>query len=72
MVRHMDETKRRSKESIMYDAEERWRLGLTSDGWAIGDIGEREWSSTLYICKMGWTLFQLEVSKEAGIEDKWR
>ena len=71
VARHMDKKKGRSQKAIMYDAEEHWHPGLASEERAIADIGDRVRSTTLYICKGDGRLRQLELEREAGIEEKW-
>ena len=38
-----------SRQMESYDAEGHWRLGLAADRWAIGEVGEMVWLTTLYM-----------------------
>ena len=72
LVRHMDGRKSKSKEAIMYDAEEHWHLRLPSGEWPIEDIGERVWLTSLYICKREGGASSIGVRERSRVDGKWR
>ena len=68
-VMPLDERQKSTTRTELYDAEDHWHLGLDAEKWAIGEVGERVWLSTPYICKREGGAHHLETGKELGAGD---
>ena len=54
-----------------YNAEDRWHLGLASEKWAVGELGDRVWLTAHYICKREGRMHHIEMGQAAATKEGW-